>query len=740
MQYKKIILGRNYLSIYLLIIFVLNFLLLNFPLFNVFGYEFSVFNSVLLNFIAGFYLISLVNKEQEKNFNSFNKKLFLPSILFLLIPFLVSVVNSFFTGFCSFSDGLFFYIVITIPSVVIGYSCGLLSFFFFKKFRRVLFFLFIILILLIALAEFYFNPQVYFYNPILGYLPGTIYDEGLSVDFKLIPYRIFNFLFFGGLFAIIILILSGKLKIKKSFVLLYLIIIPLVFIFISPVLGFSTTFGKLEDELNNKISTENFEIYYDDEISDDLVRIISFHHEYFYKELKEYLNTTPSEKIRSFIFKDSQQKKELFGSANADVAKPWLYSIFTTYDNYNQTLRHEIAHCFSAEFGEGPFKIADNINPFLIEGIASASSPFYDENDIHFIASIAYKNNFKVSIKKMYEFSSFFTQASSLSYIYAGSFTEFLIDQYGVDKFKVLYSDPDFIKVYKLPVDSLEEKYFRYLNTFNTEGKEAKAYYYFGRQSIFYKVCPRFISDRLRTAWIHYQNKEFEKAEEIFNYTLEKAETYSSVVGLASTLAETERSDSAISLMKSYLDDFKNTSYYYNLEFNLADISAEYDSLNLSDSLYKNLIVQNPGTTILYFSDLRKKLVSKNLIKDYLTGSNSEKYSILKRINKGNYVYSSFPVLVSLSKVLDEDYSVFVKQFDKTLFINDYVSAYGIYVISQYMAENLDFSRARKMAGLSLRYNRDYNLNQLLKENYKKMNWFYQNSNVLFHKINFSGN
>jgi hypothetical protein len=738
MSLKKIFLYRNYLLFYLLIIFLLNLFLLNLPLLNVFGYEFSVFNSVVLTFISGFYIISFAKKEFKDNFRKFNRKLFIPSMSFLIVPFLVSVFNSFFTGFCSFSDGVLFYLVITFPSVLIGYACGLTCYYLFKRFWRTLFFLSIILILLIALVEFYFNPQVYFYNPVLGYLPGTIYDEGLSVDSKLMFYRMLNVLFFAGLLKGSGHYLSGKLKPKEKYFHLYIVIIPVVFILISPSYGFSTTFGKLKAELSSSVTTEHFDIYFDDGISDDFVKLIAFHHEYYYAELADYLKTAPEEKIESFIFKDRNQKKELFGSANADVAKPWQYSIFTTYDNYNETLKHEIAHCFSAEFGEGPFKIADKINPFLIEGIASACDPFYDENDIHFLASVAYKNNYKVNIESMYEFSNFFTQASSLSYIYAGSFTKYLIDNYGIEKFKVLYTEPDFKKIYEKSINELESEYLDYLNEFETGGTENKAHYYFGRKSIFYKVCPRVIADRLKIAWGHFHNKEYEKAGEVFNFILSRAETYSAVTGLANTLAETGRTDSAISLLKSYLISFENTSYYYNLEFTLADFLAQEDISGPADSLYKILYDWNPGTTIYYLSDLRNVLVNKNLIKDYLSGSNAEKYSILKELNKKSYIYSSFPVMINLSKTLDEDYSTFVKQFDKTMFINNFLAAYGTYCLSEYMAENSDLNRARKMAALSLRYTKNLNLNHLLEENNKKMNWLYQNSGNLMHKINFN--
>jgi hypothetical protein len=69
----------------------------------------------------------------------------------------------------------------------------------------------------------------------------------------------------------------------------------------------------------------------------------------------------PEEKITSYVFYDRSEKKALLGSENADIAKPWLYKIFTSYENYNSTLKHELAHIFSAEFGKGLLKVADDL-------------------------------------------------------------------------------------------------------------------------------------------------------------------------------------------------------------------------------------------------------------------------------------------------------------------------------------------------------------------------------------------
>ncbi|MCZ7613228.1 MAG: hypothetical protein M5T52_06750 [Ignavibacteriaceae bacterium] len=90
----------------------------------------------------------------------------------LFIPFLISVVNSIIFGFCSFWDGLMFYLVITCPSVIIGSAIGAFSFHFVTKFRIIVFLFLYLLILFIAVLEIYFNPQVYLYNPLFSYFPG----------------------------------------------------------------------------------------------------------------------------------------------------------------------------------------------------------------------------------------------------------------------------------------------------------------------------------------------------------------------------------------------------------------------------------------------------------------------------------------------------------------------------------------------------------------------------------------
>ncbi len=259
-SFGKILSKKNFLLVYLVIIFLFNILLINLPLTRVFGYEFSALNGILLSLLSGIYSIFYFRGKLKSHQSSFNNLIF-SSLLFLIIPAVVSVTNSLLTINCSLLDGLWFYLVITMPSVFIGIALAVLSLAFFKRFTILSFVIIYIFILLIPLGEFYFNPQIYFFNPFFGYYPGTIYDEGISVNLKLISYRFFNLIFFSALFYAGYNILFKNNLISKKALFFFTVLAALLFYYLSPFLGYSTTFNRLDSELNNKIITEHFVIH-----------------------------------------------------------------------------------------------------------------------------------------------------------------------------------------------------------------------------------------------------------------------------------------------------------------------------------------------------------------------------------------------------------------------------------------------------------------------------------------------
>ncbi|MCH7722203.1 MAG: hypothetical protein IIC76_02535 [Bacteroidetes bacterium] len=731
----KILKWRNYLWLYLIAIFIINLALLKLPLTNVFGYEFSVINSLLLVLLSGIYTIYFYKNNFEKHQPDFLKDVLQSLFLFLLIPFCVSVFNSIITGFCSFTDGILFYLVITAPSILIGTSLGLISILLLSRFQIVLLLLLYIGILAIIAFEIYFNPQVYIFNPILGFFPGTIYDEGIAVTGKLVIYRVLNLLFFT---FIIIAAMRSLIRGKKKYV-ITTIVIPIViagiFYLLSPQFGFSTTFNRLKDELDKTIVSEHFIIHSDRRIENKKIKMLALNHEYYYQELEKYFEVSLDEKIHAFIFYDNDQKKELLGSRNADIAKPWLNQIYITYDNWDHTLKHELAHCFSADFGAGILKLASGLNPMLIEGIAEAADGNYNDNSLHFMAALAFNSGYTMDLEYLLSKIGFYSQSSSISYIYAGSFIQYLIENYGIIKFKKYYITGDYKDSYGVELSNTLALYYKFLADLDYTFSEDKASYYFGRKSIFQKVCPRAIAKYLRTGWEQMHNMQFTGAQETFNTILDKSDNYSAFVGLIRSYEKQDSISSAINILKKNISEYKKTSYYYNLELILADLFLKIGEEKTADSLYRVIIKQDPNKRLTSISNIRKAILNDEINTDYLLGSNYDKYYFLQQMNEDHYNYWTFPVIINLSEVLDEHYNIFLKNFNKDIKVQDYVSSYASFLLSKYMLANYDFINAKKIAGLSLRYSSDSNLNIILKEQFNKAKWFAMNGEELLGKF-----
>jgi hypothetical protein len=124
---------------------VFNIFLLQVPLAKVFGYEFSSLNAVLLVLLSGFYFIPLL-KELQKNVEqrkAFKKHGLTAFALFLILPAALSLTHSFLASGCPVIDGIFFYIVLTFPSILIGFTLALICVYVFKKFHKIFFISFI---------------------------------------------------------------------------------------------------------------------------------------------------------------------------------------------------------------------------------------------------------------------------------------------------------------------------------------------------------------------------------------------------------------------------------------------------------------------------------------------------------------------------------------------------------------------------------------------------------------------
>ena len=558
---------------------LINLFLITLPLTNSLGYEFVLVNSIILFFVGGITVCSKLKTESQRNFFSYFSSEYKTVLAVVLIPLIVGSFSSLFNSRCPIKDGLAFYIAIALPSYALGIIIGFLSSLVSKKYNRLIFVSVAVLLLLTSLLELYFYPQVYFYNPVFGFFPGTIYDEDVAVNMKLIWFQLFNLILYG--LGLLLLRKKIYLKMKKVVIVFGLLLLITLSFVLKPLLGFATTDSRLHDELQTKISTDHFEIFLGDSAKNSEYEFIGLLHEYYYEQVTNRLDVTETPKIVSYIFNDKHQKRELFGAGNADVSKPWMNKIFLNYTNYRQTLKHEIAHTVAAKFGVTPFKVAGNLNVAMIEGLAMWIENDFDNYPVQYAAKLAYNNGYKVQLENLFNSGKFFTSYSSLAYIYSGAFLEFLAESYGAKKVIQLYGDLDFENVMGENLNSLSKQFEVQLADSAFKNRSHQAQLYFGGQTIFKKFCPRMASNDMKEAKDDYVKKDFAIAAEKYLSIYEYSSSANSLIGYSSSLIKQKKYKTSCSVLEKEIKNFRSSQFLYNLELQLADsYMLSGDSLN----------------------------------------------------------------------------------------------------------------------------------------------------------------
>ncbi|MDP4193971.1 MAG: hypothetical protein Q8940_02925 [Bacteroidota bacterium] len=731
----------------LILLFAVDIILLNFPLTNILGYEYSASNAIIITLLSGFYAIHLLKKDifllGKEDILSFLGQILRANIYFQVLPFLLSFVAAIFVRNCSFLHGILFYIVLTLPASIIGTSLALAAYFLIPKFPRIVFSVLFLIILFSPIFEIYFNPQIYFFNSIIGYYPGTIYDESLSVSFKLVIYRLLNLLFFCSIGLWALRSISSRKQFSLRNVLLFagvIVVVSGIFVSLESPLGYATTESRMKSELSGNLETDHFSIYFDKKIGRTYVENLALLHEYYYQEVVHYLNAEPKGKITSFLFLNSAQKKELLGSAEADVAMPWKYQIFINFDNYDETLKHEIAHCVSASFGVTPFRISSGFNPALLEGIATAADNRYNYNTIDYMASLAYNNGYRFPIETLFQSLNFFGQTSSLSYIYAGSFIKFLIERYGIERFKRIYRGEAYASVYDKSLSDLGREYYYYIGGQNLAlNRKDEANFYYGRPTIFKKVCARYMAKKVEDGWQLYNSGDYNKSKELFEYLLNYSDSYQPLLGYIYSLRKLNDAAMALAILNQRKENFRNSSYYYNLELLEGDLSVANKEFQSAGAIYRQLITQSPSIEYHCLSSLRERIVNDtSLISRYINGSEYDKYSLLKKLNSDSVFTASIPAMINLSEKLNENYQDFVNFIKNRLSAYSLTSSYAALKMSKYALKKRDFENARIFALTALNYQQNKDFTEMLNENLKQVNWFLYSSDVI--RLNFKWN
>ena len=453
---------------------VLALMLANVPLFNILAFEFCAVLALSISF-AGAHVALTVIRQMKRQPDALSgspgqivTRCFWSALIFnlglLVLPLGIILLNALRVKNCNFGEGFIFFFLLPVISCVYATAAGTFFGFWIKR-RWLAFWAYIGFLLLTCVPvviNLIFHPPVFAYHPTFGYFPGPIYDFVISITSTLLIARaetlLWTLLFLGLAVSICEInrdtALMPQLRWRKLFsspikrVWLYLLIVCLLgFQWYAGALSIRPTRDDIARKLGGFRETAHFEIFYARELETEIENIVA-DCEFQYAQLSAYLAPEGSElprKVRAYVYASPDQKKQLIGAGSTSVEDPFGHGFHIHAQGFpHPVLKHELAHVFTVPWS--PLKVSLKIG--LHEGIAVAAD--WDEGRLtaHQWAKAMRQLEIAPPLSAIMGIG-FWGHAGSRSYLLAGSFVRFLVDTYGIEKFKRVFPTGNFVKHYE---------------------------------------------------------------------------------------------------------------------------------------------------------------------------------------------------------------------------------------------------------------------------------------------------
>ena len=525
---------------------VLALILANVPLFNILAFEFCAVLALSIS-LAGAHVTLTAVQQMKRHPDALRGsprqivfRCFWNALIFnvglLVLPLGIILLNALRIKNCNFSEGFIFFFLLSVISCVYATAAGTLFGFWIK--RRWLAYLayigFLLLTCVPVVINLIFHPPVFAYHATFGYFPGPIYDFVIRITGTLLIARAETLLWallFLGLAVSLCEInretaLMPQLRWRKLFssftkrVWLYLLVVCLLgFQFYTGALGIRPTRGDIARKLGGFRETAHFEIFYARELETEIENIVA-DCEFQYAQLAAYL--TPegaglSRKVRAYIYASPEQKKALIGAGSTSVEDPFGHGFHIHTQGFpHPVLKHELAHVFTVPWS--PLKVSLKIG--LHEGIAVAADWSEGKLTAHQWAKAMREMEIAPPLSAIMGIG-FWGHAGSRSYLLAGSFVRFLVDTYGIEKFKGVFPTGNFVKHYGKDLQSLETEWIGFLEGVPLQDADVNyTAYRLKQRSAFEQVCTHEMAALRDTAWQAYYRKDFVTAVETFGTML----------------------------------------------------------------------------------------------------------------------------------------------------------------------------------------------------------------------------
>ncbi|NUN69547.1 MAG: hypothetical protein HUU02_07530 [Bacteroidetes bacterium] len=539
-------------TIYLLLAAVLS----QTPLFNYLGYEFSAAMTVPAAFIAGYLTLHWLSRHRTipmtgRQWLQVTGVYCTVNGLLLLIPFGIIALNAIVVKNCSFGLGVVYYLLLPVVTMVLAVALAAVTGMVFRR-PYIVYTIIVTALLLQILFITLLQPQLYAYNFILGFFPGITYDETLTDLRLLILYRAFTLVAAVTLFAFFFILLrttgphdrltdivrrmrrtAARDRVLWGAVLTGAAVLGAAHLYRDD-LGFEQSAEYIQSALGRRSESAHFIVYYrqEDHAAASMQRLKA-EMEYHYRVVTDRLGAAPQEngKIAVYLYPDAAWKQRFIGTANTNIAKPWLREMHLTVGTFAGSFRHELVHIIAGEFG-APL-IRASVRMGLNEGLAVATD--WDEGMFspHEYAAALMREGRLDDAARLFTLTGFASRSSTYAYIVSGSFIRYLIERFGSERVREVFPRGTFVTVLGAPLEELMGEWKAFLRTVDASDiPPVTVDALFSSPSILYKVCPRTVAELNRTAADDLRNGRFADAERSYVTSFDFAPSIPALRGL----------------------------------------------------------------------------------------------------------------------------------------------------------------------------------------------------------------
>ncbi|MCB9477286.1 MAG: hypothetical protein H6685_10470 [Deltaproteobacteria bacterium] len=348
------------------------------------------------------------------------------------------------------------------------------------------------------------RPVVFAYNALLGYFPGPVYDDVVSVTTPLIASRGF------ALSLAVVLVAAASLwqrwrdpsrgaahPLTMPAAALASVVCVALAIGAEDI-GTEASRARIQHELGGKVVGPHVTMYYPEDLTDAEVRRQLIDLEFRFEQQSKFLGIADAPRVTAYYYRDADEKKRLMGAGDTQMADCSNREMHMNIEipPPHEVLKHEIIHVLAGPWGIESLGFSRVVG--MTEGLAVAAEVWRDDYTIPQWAAAMKRVGRLPSIAKIAGPLGFWRLSGSRSYLAWGGFVTWLVENFGMEKVKQVYGDGDFEAAFGATLPALARQWETYLDTVPTPDDLLRtAAYKFFRPSLFEGRCARVVG-RLR--------------------------------------------------------------------------------------------------------------------------------------------------------------------------------------------------------------------------------------------------